>query len=60
MKIFRFDGICLSCKHSSFFESDCEQSEVDIFRDELTRVVAECDKYKKRRENDAKHNCRCS
>ena len=47
MKIFRFDGICLSCQHSSFFKGNCEQSEVDIFHDELTRVVAECDKYKR-------------
>ncbi|MCH5315755.1 MAG: hypothetical protein J1E81_07565 [Eubacterium sp.] len=45
MKIHSVDGLCLSCRHR--IEGDCKQTELDIWRDDLTKVVADCDDYEK-------------
>ncbi len=59
MKIKRHDGICLSCEHLK--QGDCPADENKIWRDDLTRVVADCDGYKKMEvKNDSKCNSRCS
>lgn len=58
MAINRYDGICLSCQHCP---DTCKQSEFIIWRDDLTKVVADCDDYKKMEvKNDSIYNRRCN